>query len=206
METQSRHVRPTLSSSSPRSRSRCSAWLESAPFSAGFRPRSEIRVRQAHRWLRRRGSRGAARAPQASRAKTGRAPEAEIRRPGSDPPSGGRASSACPGRGPRFARECAVIEEVREVEKAGTASGAGAVGGAVVGGVLGHQMGGGRGKDVATVLGVLAAVLPETRSRRTRKRPWSTNRRPLRGRHRACSPRQRPRAGAAATKSESSTR
>src|SRR6266849_8982979 len=41
-------------------------------------------------------------------------------------------------------RECAVIEEVREVEKAGQASGAGAVGGAVVGGVIGHQMGGGR--------------------------------------------------------------
>ena len=56
-------------------------------------------------------------------------------------------------------RECAVIEEVREVEKAGQASGAGAVGGAVVGGVLGHQMGGGRGKDVATVLGVLGGGL-----------------------------------------------
>ncbi|TMG92725.1 MAG: hypothetical protein E6H72_06325 [Betaproteobacteria bacterium] len=40
-------------------------------------------------------------------------------------------------------RECAVIEEVREVEKAGQASGAGAVGGAVVGGVIGHQIGGG---------------------------------------------------------------
>lgn len=52
-------------------------------------------------------------------------------------------------------RECAVIEEVREVEKAGQASGVGAVGGAVVGGVLGHQVGGGRGKDVATVLGAI---------------------------------------------------
>jgi outer membrane lipoprotein SlyB len=52
-------------------------------------------------------------------------------------------------------RECAVIEEVREVEKAGQASGVGAVGGAVVGGVLGHQVGSGRGKDVATVLGAI---------------------------------------------------
>jgi len=52
-------------------------------------------------------------------------------------------------------RECAVIEEVREVEKAGQGSGVGAVGGAVVGGVLGHQVGGGRGKDVATVLGAI---------------------------------------------------
>ncbi len=56
-------------------------------------------------------------------------------------------------------RECAVIEEVREVEKAGQASGAGAVGGAVVGGVIGHQMGGGRGRDVATVLGVIGGGL-----------------------------------------------
>ena len=52
-------------------------------------------------------------------------------------------------------RECAVIEEVREIEKAGQASGAGAVGGAVVGGVLGHQVGRGHGKDVATVLGAI---------------------------------------------------
>ena len=52
-------------------------------------------------------------------------------------------------------RECAVIEDVREVEKAGQASGGGAVAGAVVGGVLGHQVGGGRGKDVATVLGAI---------------------------------------------------
>jgi len=52
-------------------------------------------------------------------------------------------------------RECAVIEEVREVEKAGQASGGGAVAGAVVGGVLGHQVGAGRGKDVATVLGAI---------------------------------------------------
>jgi len=55
--------------------------------------------------------------------------------------------------------ECAVIEEVREVEKAGQASGAGAVGGAVVGGVLGHQVGSGRGKDLATILGALGGGL-----------------------------------------------
>ena len=56
-------------------------------------------------------------------------------------------------------RECAVIEEVREVEKAGQASGAGAVGGAVVGGVVGHQVGGGRGRDIATVLGAIGGGL-----------------------------------------------
>lgn len=56
-------------------------------------------------------------------------------------------------------RECAVIEEVREIEKAGSASGAGAVGGALVGGVIGHQVGRGRGKDVATVLGAIGGGL-----------------------------------------------
>ena len=56
-------------------------------------------------------------------------------------------------------RECAVIEEVREVEKPGQGSGVGAVGGAVVGGILGHQVGSGRGKDLATVLGALGGGL-----------------------------------------------
>jgi outer membrane lipoprotein SlyB len=56
-------------------------------------------------------------------------------------------------------RECAVIDEIREIEKAGDASGAGAVGGAVVGGVLGHQVGSGRGKDLATILGVIGGGL-----------------------------------------------
>lgn len=56
-------------------------------------------------------------------------------------------------------RECAVVEEVRTVEKAGQASGVGAVGGAVVGGILGHQVGSGRGKDLATVLGALGGGL-----------------------------------------------
>ncbi|MBI3044803.1 MAG: glycine zipper 2TM domain-containing protein [Betaproteobacteria bacterium] len=52
-------------------------------------------------------------------------------------------------------RECAVVEEVREVEKAGDASGVGAVGGAVVGGVLGRQVGRGTGRDIATVVGAI---------------------------------------------------
>ena len=56
-------------------------------------------------------------------------------------------------------RECAVIEQIQEVEKAGEGSGAGAMGGAVVGGVLGHQVGRGRGKDVATVLGAIGGGL-----------------------------------------------
>lgn len=56
-------------------------------------------------------------------------------------------------------RECAVIEEVREIEKAGQGSGAGAVAGGLVGGVLGHQVGSGRGNDVATVLGAIGGAI-----------------------------------------------
>lgn len=54
--------------------------------------------------------------------------------------------------------ECGVIESVREFEKPGEGSGVGAVAGGVAGGVLGHQTGGGRGKDVMTVLGALGGA------------------------------------------------
>jgi outer membrane lipoprotein SlyB len=54
---------------------------------------------------------------------------------------------------------CGVVDNVREVEKPGEATGLGAVGGAVVGGVVGHQMGGGRGRDIMTVLGALGGGL-----------------------------------------------
>ena len=55
--------------------------------------------------------------------------------------------------------DCGVIESTREVDAKGTGSGLGAVGGAVVGGVLGHQVGGGRGKDAATVIGAVGGVV-----------------------------------------------
>lgn len=55
--------------------------------------------------------------------------------------------------------ECGVIESVREIETRGDGTGIGAVGGAVVGGVLGHQVGGGRGKDIATVVGAVGGGL-----------------------------------------------
>jgi outer membrane lipoprotein SlyB len=55
--------------------------------------------------------------------------------------------------------ECGVIESVREVEKKGEGSGVGAVAGGVAGGVLGHQTGGGRGKDVMTLLGAIGGAV-----------------------------------------------
>ncbi|BBP03624.1 hypothetical protein TPL01_11630 [Sulfuriferula plumbiphila] len=54
--------------------------------------------------------------------------------------------------------ECGVVEDIRALDTRGQGSGVGAVGGAVVGGVLGHQVGGGRGKEVATVAGALGGA------------------------------------------------
>jgi len=67
-------------------------------------------------------------------------------------------------------RECAVIEDVRTVEKPGQASGVGAVGGAVVGGVLGHQVGSGRGKDLATILGAVGGAFGGNQVEKTVKK------------------------------------
>lgn len=78
--------------------------------------------------------------------------------------SSGRARNRCD--------ECGVVETVREVETKGQGSGLGAVGGGVVGGLLGHQVGGGRGQDVMTVVGVVGGAMAgnevEKRSKSTR--------------------------------------
>ena len=55
--------------------------------------------------------------------------------------------------------QCGVIESIRVVEVPAEGSGVGAVGGAVVGGILGHQVGGGRGRDLATVAGAVGGVV-----------------------------------------------
>lgn len=55
--------------------------------------------------------------------------------------------------------QCGVIESTRVVTVPAEGSGIGAVGGAVVGGILGHQVGGGRGRDVATVAGAVGGVI-----------------------------------------------
>ena len=50
-------------------------------------------------------------------------------------------------------RDCATVENIREVKNEGQGTGLGAIGGAVVGGVLGNQVGSGRGKTVGAVVG-----------------------------------------------------
>jgi len=59
---------------------------------------------------------------------------------------------------PAICRDCGTIESVREIAKEGEGSGLGAVAGGVLGGVLGNQVGNGRGRDVATVAGVLGGA------------------------------------------------
>lgn len=49
--------------------------------------------------------------------------------------------------------ECGTVTDVKMVKIEGKGSGAGAIAGGLLGGVLGHQVGAGRGKDVATVGG-----------------------------------------------------
>lgn len=54
--------------------------------------------------------------------------------------------------------DCGTVVSIQAVKQKPDGSGAGAVLGAAAGGVAGHQVGGGRGKDVATVLGALAGA------------------------------------------------
>ena len=64
---------------------------------------------------------------------------------------------------PPVCRNCGTVDSITPITKQGEGSGAGAVLGGVLGGVLGHQVGGGRGKDLATVAGAVGgAVLGNT--------------------------------------------
>lgn len=54
---------------------------------------------------------------------------------------------------------CGTVESTREVTTRAEGSGLGAAGGAVVGGLLGNQVGGGRGKDVMTVVGAIGGAV-----------------------------------------------
>jgi outer membrane lipoprotein SlyB len=60
---------------------------------------------------------------------------------------------------PKICRNCGTVNAITPIEKPGEGSGAGAVVGGIIGGVLGHQVGSGRGRDVATVAGALGGAL-----------------------------------------------
>ena len=69
------------------------------------------------------------------------------------------ATYSAPPAAPVICYSCGTVQSVNVVTEAGKASGAGAVTGAVLGGVAGHQMGGGKGKDAMTVIGVIGGAL-----------------------------------------------
>ena len=54
---------------------------------------------------------------------------------------------------------CGIVESIREINTRAQGSGVGAIGGAVVGGLLGNQVGGGHGKEAATVLGAIGGAV-----------------------------------------------
>ena len=56
-------------------------------------------------------------------------------------------------------KNCGVVEHVRVMTQRASGSGVGAAGGAVVGGLLGNQVGGGHGKDLATIAGAIGGAV-----------------------------------------------
>ncbi len=69
-----------------------------------------------------------------------------------------RVATAEPARVAQACTNCGSVISVNLVKHEGEGTGLGAIGGAVVGGVLGHQVGAGRGRDVATVAGAGAGA------------------------------------------------
>ena len=63
------------------------------------------------------------------------------------------ASSAPVAKSVSACTDCGKVTEVKVVEKKGESTPLGLIAGGVAGAVLGHQVGGGRGKDVATLAG-----------------------------------------------------
>lgn len=60
---------------------------------------------------------------------------------------------------PHVCSNCGVVQSVREITTRADGSGVGAAGGAVVGGLLGNQVGGGRGRDLATIAGAIGGAV-----------------------------------------------
>lgn len=56
---------------------------------------------------------------------------------------------------PPVCAECGVVENIRETTRKAQPSGLGVIAGGILGGILGNQVGGGHGRDVATVVGAI---------------------------------------------------
>jgi outer membrane lipoprotein SlyB len=60
---------------------------------------------------------------------------------------------------PAVCKSCGVVESVRTIEHRAQGSGVGAAGGAILGGLLGNQVGGGHGRQLATVAGAVGGAV-----------------------------------------------
>ena len=60
---------------------------------------------------------------------------------------------------PSTCKSCGVVESVRTIEHRAQGSGVGAAGGAILGGLLGNQVGGGHGRQLATVAGAVGGAV-----------------------------------------------
>ena len=60
---------------------------------------------------------------------------------------------------PKWCGNCGNIESVRAIKQRAQGSGLGAAGGAVIGGLLGNQVGGGTGRQLATVAGAVGGAV-----------------------------------------------
>ncbi|MBL8485821.1 MAG: glycine zipper 2TM domain-containing protein [Rhodocyclaceae bacterium] len=66
-------------------------------------------------------------------------------------------------------RECGTVENVREVKTDGEGSGIGAVAGGVLGGILGTQVGNGRGRNLATLAGIVGGAYAGNRIEKSQR-------------------------------------
>jgi outer membrane lipoprotein SlyB len=66
-------------------------------------------------------------------------------------------------------KDCGTVVDLRTIKKEGEGTGAGAVIGGIAGGVLGHQIGSGRGRDVATVAGAAGGAYAGHQVEKSRK-------------------------------------
>lgn len=85
----------------------------------------------------------------------GRAARAPRDKPAAKSTSAKRAEMAEPPPPANVCGNCGVITAIRTVEQAGEGSGLGAIAGGVAGALLGSQIGGGSGKDIATIAGAV---------------------------------------------------
>lgn len=73
------------------------------------------------------------------------------------PPKAARIAEA--DTGSRWCASCGNVESIRQITRRAQGSGVGAAGGAILGGLLGNQIGGGHGRQLATVAGAVGGAV-----------------------------------------------